>query len=233
MAQQLNLLNLSLRRVRTKLNATTMLMAAAAIYAAFSAWNTSETSDKKGLEARKSEAETRLTQSKADLEKSTQAAKKKDPDKRLIDDIAKLELKLQVQREVLTALETGGLGNSEGFARYIAALARQRVEGVWLTKVGMNAVDNQLTISGRLLSAELLPQYIKALNRDEALRGRRFGELKLTSKKQMLPAESVASASSGATGGGGGAGALAAKSPAKPVEITVLEFELGAPAKAN
>jgi hypothetical protein len=231
MAQQLNLLDAGFRTVRTKLSGSTMMIAAGAVYAAMFLYESTEMKAKRAFDTRKAETDSKITALTVDLEKAKQSAKKREPDKRLVEEVARHELRLQAQREILTALETGGLGSSEGFSKYFAALARQRVEGLWLTKIGVNAADNNLVIGGRMLTADLLPTYIKALNKDDVLRGRRFGDLKLVSQKQKLPEDPPEVKAAKALSASQSPAKPAA--PPKPTEITVLEFELGAPAKAN
>jgi hypothetical protein len=219
MAQQLNLIDPSFRRNSNRLNVRTMLIAAASVYVLLVVLNGAAGKDRRALEVRKNEAENRLVVAKAELEKATAAAKKRDPDKRLVDEIARLELKLQVHREVLAALETGGLGDPDGFSRYLTALAKQRVDGVWLTRIAVSAADSQLVLAGRMLRAELLPAYIRVLNRDEALRGKRFGELRLVTQRAFDD-----DAAGGRAGGG-------APSDARPPFPNVVEFQLGGGAK--
>lgn len=232
MPKQINLINAAYRQTRHRLNSVTMLAGAGAVYACVAAWNYSEQFTKRGLDGRRAEIDQRLLQTKAGVEKTTAAAKNIEPDQRLTAEIAALELRLRVQREVLTALETGGLGSTDGFSRYLTALARQRLEGVWLTKVTLSA-DNELAIGGRLTSAELLPIYIRLLNKEEALRGRRFGELKLVAQKEVAAAIPAVTTPDRAFPGAARSPTPSAAMAPPAADASYVEFELGAVPKAN
>lgn len=232
MPNQINLINPSYRKTRHPLNAVNMLLGAALLLAGMFAWGLSEQAVKRGLDARSTEAGARHKKVKDQFDTASAALKKDEPNKVLVDEVAKLDLRLRIQREVLTALETGGLGSGEGFSRYLTALARQRIDGVWLTKVSLSA-DNQLSIGGRMTRAELLPQYIRLLNKEDVLRGRRFGELRLIEKKETIANSSpTQTGSQGAMSNLGKPITTVNQEPSK-MDVSVVEFELGAAPKAN
>lgn len=134
---------------------------------------------------------------------------------KLLDaEVARLQAEADARRGMLELIRGGDLGDTEGFSRYLAAFARQSVQGVWLTGFNVGERGNVLVIRGRVLHAELVPAYLKALNGDPVMRGRQITEMKLTSRDD-------ASASRSADAG-------AAADPARYVE-----FELMAPLKAG
>lgn len=96
-------------------------------------------------------------------------------DKQLDARIAELESRLQAAEQLLG--QAGSARASAGYAEPLRALARQRVEGVWLTSITLAGDAGELSLSGRALRAELVPQYIARLTRDPAMRGRRFATL--------------------------------------------------------
>lgn len=107
------------------------------------------------------------------------ADKKTGPSKVLIDQVSRLESQLGAQQVLLDSFASGTLGNTEGFARYMNALARQTLNGVWLTGFSATGGDGLSLIRGRLQHPDLLPAYLRMLNREEALRGRGFAELRI------------------------------------------------------
>ncbi len=107
------------------------------------------------------------------------ADKKAGPSKVLIDQASRLETHLGAQQILLDAFATGSLGNTEGFARYMSALARQTLNGVWLTGFTATGADGLNVIRGRLQQPDLLPSYLRMLNREAALRGHGFAELRI------------------------------------------------------
>lgn len=97
-------------------------------------------------------------------------------------EVARLEADLGSRRSALHLMQGGGLGNTDGFARYFAAFARHPVRGVWLTGFSVGDNGNVLNIRGRVLHPDLLPAYLKALNEEDVMRGRLVTELKLVAR---------------------------------------------------
>jgi hypothetical protein len=83
------------------------------------------------------------------------------------------------QRRVLTALETGATGSTEGYTAYFLALARQAQPTLWITGLSLGADGQALDIEGRMLDAHALPAYLKRLSAEPRFRGRNFAQLQL------------------------------------------------------
>lgn len=91
--------------------------------------------------------------------------------------IAELEAQVQGNEQLLTQADP-----SHSPREYLAplqALARNRVEGVWLTEISLAGASGELSLTGKAAQAELVSRYIERLARDPALRGRRFSTLAL------------------------------------------------------
>lgn len=89
------------------------------------------------------------------------------------------QAELAGRQEVLAALDSGQLDASPVFSEIFEALGRQRVDGVWLTKVDLDAGGQSMTLEGRTLDPDLLAAYLRRLNSEKALRGTRFAVLDL------------------------------------------------------
>lgn len=63
-----------------------------------------------------------------------------------------------------------------GHARFLRALARQSVDGLWLTEVTV-AGAGDIALRGRTLDPELVADYLKRLGREESLHGLAFDQL--------------------------------------------------------
>ena len=61
-----------------------------------------------------------------------QVAQRK-PDPRLVETVQKLERRVEIKRQVLAVLSGRSFGNTDGFVPQLTGLARQRIEGLWLT----------------------------------------------------------------------------------------------------
>jgi hypothetical protein len=93
--------------------------------------------------------------------------------------LAEAEAHLAALRRVSGVLERGELGNTEGFAEYFKALARQNVDGLWLTGLSIAAAGGDIGVAGRAVDATLLPGYLGRLTREPALQGKTFGSLQI------------------------------------------------------
>lgn len=116
----------------------------------------------------------------------------------LAEELARAEARVNGRRELLNSLQAGELGNVQGFSKYLAAFARQSTEGVWLTGIAVGGDENDLVVRGRVLRPELVPTYLRALNREEVMRGRRVVELSLSASDEAKGSVSAGQAGAGA-----------------------------------
>ncbi len=108
------------------------------------------------------------------------AQAKKDTKSQLLEDeVKKLRRELTRKREVNAMLSEGRFGNQAGFSSLWEGLARQHIEGLWLTSVRLEKGGRQMMLSGRTISAELVPMYIQKLSSEEAFSGLSFNVLEL------------------------------------------------------
>lgn len=101
--------------------------------------------------------------------------------------IAELDARLRASEQLLA--QPGMSRASTGYVEPLRALARQRVEGVWLTSIALTGDAGELSLNGRALRAELVPQYIDRLTKDPAMRGRRFATLAIERDAAAKPAD--------------------------------------------
>lgn len=92
-------------------------------------------------------------------------------------DIKRAESELQALAEVQAALKQGGAVSASGFSPYFKALARQMVEGVWLT--GIEVSGSEMMIGGRTLKPGAVPDYIQRLSSESVMQGRKFAMLEM------------------------------------------------------
>ena len=101
-------------------------------------------------------------------------------------ELADLKQQIAMRREVLTALQ-GGAGmdavrgqSAIGFADYLRGLARQTVNGLWLTGFAVAQGGQGMEVRGRMLAVDRLPEYIKRLNGETSFKGRQFVSLNIS-----------------------------------------------------
>lgn len=107
------------------------------------------------------------------------AATPRKPDASLEAKLVDLAAQLKARQEVIEALKGGTVGSTAGFSEYFRAFSRQQLEGVWLTGIDIAAGGADLTIVGRALSADLVPQYLGRLNAERPMQGRRVASISI------------------------------------------------------
>jgi hypothetical protein len=103
--------------------------------------------------------------------------------KALESEVARADAEVRTRLATLEALNTGELGNTSGFSDFFAAFGRQAMHGVWLTGFNIGEAGNELIVTGRAMHADLVPTYLRRLNSEPMMRGRRVVEMKLTAKE--------------------------------------------------
>ena len=94
-------------------------------------------------------------------------------------ELKKIADELAAQREIIHSLKSGVIGNTQGYAKYMQAYARQIVSGIWLTGFSIEGDAVQMSISGAALSPELVPGFIMRLNHEAVMRGKTFTALNM------------------------------------------------------
>jgi hypothetical protein len=97
--------------------------------------------------------------------------------------VVELNSQLKAREDVVEALRGGAVGTTAGFSEYMRAFSRQRVEGVWLTGFDIAGGGADLTITGRALTADLVPHYLLGLKREAPMQGRQFASVVIRQAK--------------------------------------------------
>ena len=84
------------------------------------------------------------------------------------------ENELQDKQAVLQALTGKHFGNTLGFADQFTGLARQHVQGVWITGLYIHAGGEKLNLEGSTYEAELVPRYLQRLAQEPSFQGIEF-----------------------------------------------------------
>ncbi len=86
---------------------------------------------------------------------------------------------LAERQAVLTMIQGTTLGDTRGFSRHLRALARQDVDGLWLTRIVLSALGDRTQIDGRATRAELIPLYVQNLAAEPAFEQQRFHQFQI------------------------------------------------------
>lgn len=180
MSQQINLCNPLFRKQEKYFSAATMMQSLAIILVAtllFYAYLRYQSADlvqqAQKMAQRQTDAQQKLSQAAA-----TMGARKPSPV--LVDNVAQAEQAIRAQQMVLDLLAQGELGNQTGFSVYFQALSRQTINGLWLTGFELIGAGSQISINGRALQAELIPQFINKLKLEPSFAGAHFTALDIS-----------------------------------------------------
>ena len=182
MSQQINLFNPLYLRKEKHFSARTMLQALGLIAIGLAALYAFALFQTRGLARTAAEYARQANQQRDQLV----ALSGRGRSKLLEAEVARLEAEAKARRALLETLQGGELGDTEGFSRYFAAFGRRPMQGVWLTGFSVGDGGNELKIRGRVLHADLVPAYLKSLNAEDVMRGRRVTELKLVARDESL-----------------------------------------------
>jgi hypothetical protein len=182
MSQQINLFDARFRLERPHFSAATMALAVLAISLLMSGIAALYAVQNRALEATLAQTEQRVVGLRAQMMRFARDAGEQGRSTALSDEVARLEEQLRARRGLLKGIQGGASASAEGFSPYLTALARQTMQGVWLTGVEVSAASGELVLRGRVSDSELMPIYIQRLNREPLFQGRAVRELRLAAK---------------------------------------------------
>ncbi len=192
MSQQINLFNPVFLKQKRYFSALTMAQAIAMVAVGcvvLYAYARHQTTALDGLAARTGQqAEERSAQ----LLKLSNEFSNQGRSKLLEEEVGQAEALVKRRQQLLEDMARG-IGDTAGFTRYLEALARQTLEGVWLTGVAIGGKGEKVVISGRGLEGDLVPAYIRLLKREPPFAGQSVSELRVSSKaaQDRAPAAGV------------------------------------------
>jgi len=115
-----------------------------------------------------------------------QQQKKKVKSKLLEKEVERLTKELEKRERIQNLLSSHSFGNTNGFSSHLVALARQHVNGAWLTRISIKAGGKALGLEGKTLSPELVPTYIQQLANEKVLAGVAFNNMELNRSEKEL-----------------------------------------------
>ncbi|WP_296949795.1 PilN domain-containing protein [uncultured Massilia sp.] len=179
MSQQINLFNPGFEKQKNLLSANGMAVAAgmAALAMAGATWFAHVKTG--ALQAEANTGARLLDQSDKRLAEVTAGTAPAARDATLAGRIADAESQREALRRVAGVIERGELGNTQGYAEYFRALARQRVDGLWLTGVRIGGAGLDLGVQGRALDPALVPGFLARLRNEPVMQGKAVGSLRI------------------------------------------------------
>ena len=86
---------------------------------------------------------------------------------------------LAERQAVLAMIQGTTFGDTKGFSRHLRALARQDLDGLWITHLVLSALGDRTRIDGRAIRAELIPLYVQNLASEPAFAQQRFHQFQI------------------------------------------------------
>jgi len=127
--------------------------------------------------------EVKNTQSKLTAEKTKIEASRKQEDTVLAKKIIRKNQELSNKQKVLSILNQDEFGNADGFSGLVGGLARQRLEGLWLTGLRFSSGGKDILLKGITNKASLLPKYLQRLSAEKSFAGMTFKNLQMNRNK--------------------------------------------------
>jgi hypothetical protein len=183
MSQQINLYNPAFEQQRQWLSLNTLGASLAALVLLIAAASVLSGMRNQALEKQERASAAQLAQLKDQAGKMTAQVGARQRDPRLLEELGRVQADLDAGAEVLAVLQGGALGNTAGYSEYLRAFARQSFDGLWLTGFSITGAGHEVTLEGRALRAELVPDYLKRLNRESVMQGRAFADLSIQAPK--------------------------------------------------
>ena len=180
MSQQINLFNAGLRHRRELVSATNLVLGVMVVLLGVGLAYLYFEFEVGRLSREAAEVEAELTARQTEFAKLTDQVARIRRSPEIDNQLAQRERQLRGREDVLAALGTGRLGVAVGFSGIMRGLARQKVNGLWLTGIDLPAGGNEVGLHGRMLDPEQLPNYVRGLNRERALQGLSFHTLEVS-----------------------------------------------------
>jgi hypothetical protein len=122
------------------------------------------------------------------------------PDAELEMRLRELQSRHEVRGRIAETLRRALAESSGGFSEYMRVFSRQKMTGVWLTGFDIASGGEELTITGRASSADLVPAYLQRLNREAPVQGRQFAKISVNQTPAGRQSAQPAEAAPGARG---------------------------------
>ncbi len=172
--QQINLYKENLRKKVLLLSMQHLSQATLALVVLLGLWHGVNIYQLTSLQTDINHAKTMLATKQKKLQHLEARLPKLRKDPKFQNQLSLLEKDLVNKQAVLSILSNQKLGNTKGFTAYFEGLARQTINGLWLTKLYFMQGGRQLNIQGQLKQPELLPKYLQALSNEAIFKGTEF-----------------------------------------------------------
>lgn len=135
--------------------------------------------DNNQLEQDVSLQQARMDQLTRSVEQLSREVESRQPDPQVKAALERVTETLARRQRLLDQVENLMSESTSGFSDPLLALAQQVPDGLWLTRIQLNAQNGQVGLEGRTQSGSLVPVYLEALGEKPAFQGKTFGAFRL------------------------------------------------------
>lgn len=192
MNQQINLFNPLFEPQKKVLSAAAMALSLAVLVLGIAALASYGHAQTGALRAQAAAGATRLEQKQARLASVSLEFAPRQKNKELDAEIADAQAQLVALRNIARVIERGELGDTNGYAGYFKALARQSVPKLWLTGVTVSGGGRDIGIRGRTTDPATVPGYLARLTGEPLMQGKSFASLSISQPAPASGAEGKA-----------------------------------------
>jgi hypothetical protein len=175
MRQQINLYQPIFSEARGAFAAKHAALLALLIIAGLAAYSWNEQRQVAQLQAQLAALQAQQDERQALLEQEGQSAANETPEQ-LDARVKRLEAQVVERTRAVHILQSGGAGQTTGFADRMEALARRHVDGLWLDQMILSGTNGAMTLRGSTLDPGVVPEYLRSLAAEPALSGARFDD---------------------------------------------------------
>jgi MSHA biogenesis protein MshI len=113
------------------------------------------------------------------------------PPSPVVKELSGLRQKEAQQRQMQDTLMGSMAWSSQGYSDYLMALGRQTHPTVWITALSVIGDGRDVTLVGRTISPQAVPQYLQKLAQEDRFKGRRFAQINMNAVTEDEMAEGV------------------------------------------
>lgn len=179
MSQQINLFNPELLQKKKRFSAAAMALALGVLALGVGGFGIAASTRVASLQAQADSGAAQLEKTQKRLESVSAEFRPRQEDPRLAEELAAAQGELAGLKQVAGIIERGELGDTQGYAEYFRALARQRMDGLWLTGVSIAGAGLDIGVRGRAMDPALVPGYLGRLRNERIMQGKPVGSLQI------------------------------------------------------
>jgi hypothetical protein len=179
MSQQINLFNPAFLQQKKVFTASAMAISLGVLALGLAGVGVAAKLRVASLQARMDAGAAQLDKSQKRLASVTAEFAPRQQDAKLAEEVALAQGELGDLKDVAGVIERGELGNTQGYAEYFRALARQSVDGLWLTGVSIAGAGLDIGVRGRAMDPALVPGFLGRLRNERVMQGKPVGSLQI------------------------------------------------------